>query len=334
MNRGARLTDALGLTLPLVQAGMGGVAGPALAAAVSTAGAGGVLALYKEAPERIGDLVGAVAGATSLPFGVNVIPEVVGAAVARAQVHAAVPRLPRAGFVTFFGLPDRATAAAATGAGHRLVVQVGTLRDASAALDLGADVLVVQGVEAGGHLLGELPARRLVDEVRARHPGAVLAVAGGVGCGGDLARALAAGADGAMAGTLFVPTLESLAHPAFQARVVAAHASDTVVTSLFDIGWPGRRHRVLRNALTDAELAGAGRSAASFIATVAVGGRSLPVPRYSATVPSVRVDGRIDEMAMYCGCSCARVTAAEPVAAVLARFRRDFEVALAHTEVA
>ncbi|MGW1101852.1 NAD(P)H-dependent flavin oxidoreductase [Streptomyces sp. NPDC002540] len=318
-----RLTSALGLDLPLLQAGMGGIAGPGLCAAVSGAGAGGALALYKEPPQRVRELVRAVVASTSRPFGVNVIPEVTGPAGCRAQLRAALDELPLNAFVTSFGLPDADTAHDVVRAGRVLVIQVGTLHDADAALRLGAGVLVLQGTEAGGHLLGELPAARLLHETRARHPDAVLAVAGGVATGSDLTRVLGQGADGAMAGTLFVPAAESAAHPYYKQRVVDASADDTVVTTRFDIGWPARPHRVLRNSLTGK----APRHPATFIATTRAGGRRWPVPRYSAAVPVAETVGRIEEMAMYCGRSCARVAGQHSAAVLVEGFRRSHEAA-------
>ena len=324
-----RLSAMLGITFPLLQAGMGGLAGPQLAAAVSDAGAGGVLALYKESPDSIRGLIAATAAATDLPFGVNLIPEVVRPVAARAQVLAALELLPSSGFFTFFGLPDEATAGEVAQAGRRIIIQVGTAQDAEAALNLGADGLVLQGIEAGGHLLGTTPVAEFLHQVRARHPCAVLVVAGGIATGTDLARVLTDGADGGMAGTLFIPTWESAAHPVFKERVVTAAACDTTVTSLFDIGWPSRPHRVLRNALTESIE----RRPASFIATTIVNGRRLPVPRYSAAVPSIHTQGQVEEMAMYCGCSCERVTGANSVASVLAKFRDEFDVAMASMDV-
>ncbi|MEU3691863.1 nitronate monooxygenase [Streptomyces narbonensis] len=321
-----RLSVMLGLELPLLQAGMGAVAGPALCAAVSRAGAGGTLALYKEPPERAVRLVREVAAATDgRPFGVNVIPEVTGPARCLEQLRAVLPGLPRNGFVTSFGLPADDAARAVRAAGLPLVVQVGTLADAGTALARGADVLVLQGTEAGGHLLGGQPVDLLLAAVRDRHPYAVLAVAGGTATGGDLADAVASGADGAMAGTLFVPAVESDAHPEFKRRVVEAVAEDTLVTSLFDIGWPHRPHRVLRNSLT----ATAQRGPATFIATTRVDGRRYPVPRYSAAAPGAATTGRVEEMAMYCGRSCARVTAPHPAAVTVARIRQEYEDARA-----
>ncbi|MFJ1613632.1 NAD(P)H-dependent flavin oxidoreductase [Streptomyces sp. NPDC087849] len=318
-----RLQSVLGLELPLLQAGMGGIAGPELCAAVSRAGAGGALALYKEPPERARELVRAVVASTSRPFAVNVIPEVSGPALCRAQLRAALEELPAHAFVTSFGLPDAGAAHDVVRSGRVLVIQVGTLHDAGAALRLGAGVLVLQGTGAGGHLLGELPSARLLHETRARYSDAVLAVAGGVATGADLARMLARGADGAMAGTLFVPTVESAAHPYYKQRVADASADDTVVTTRFDIGWPGRPHRVLRNSLTGK----APRRPATFIATTRAGGSRLPVPRYSAAVPVAATVGRVEEMAMYCGRSCSRVAGQHPVAAVVEQFRRAYEAA-------
>ncbi|MFE5023248.1 NAD(P)H-dependent flavin oxidoreductase [Streptomyces sp. NPDC056656] len=316
-----RLAALLGLELPLLQAGMGAVAGPALCAAVSRAGAGGTLALYKEPPARAARLVREVAAATDRPFGVNVVPEVTGPARCMDQLRAVLPELPRGGFVTSFGLPDSDAVRAVQACGHALVVQIGTLADADTALGQGAAALVLQGTEAGGHLLGRHPVDRLLATVRARYPQAVLAVAGGIATGKDLADAVARGADGAMAGTLFVPAAESTAHPEFKRRVVDAVADDTLITSLFDIGWPHRPHRVLSNLLTTTT----DRAPATFIATTRVDGRDHPVPRYSAAAPGDATTGRIEEMAMYCGRSCTRVTTPHPAAVTVARIRREFE---------
>ncbi|MEC4019433.1 NAD(P)H-dependent flavin oxidoreductase [Streptomyces sp. H27-D2] len=323
---------ALGLTLPLLQAGMGGVAGPKLCAAVSEAGAGGTLALYREPPDRVARLVRNTAAATARPFGVNVIPEVTGPVACRAQVRAALEHLPAHGFVTFFGLPAPDLLREVTRSGHRTVVQVGSSSQADGALEYGADVLVLQGEEAGGHLLGTAPGLSLLSDVRARYPRAVLVLAGGIATGADLAHALARGADGALAGTLFVPARESDAHPAYKRRVAAATAHDTVVTSLFDIGWPGRPHRVLRNPLTGPTGA-ADRRPAYFIATTEARGRSFPIPRYSAVAPSAGTRGRVMEMAMYCGRSCDRVFDTGPVGAVLDRFRQEYAAAVAQEYV-
>lgn len=126
-----------------------------------------------------------------------------------------------------------------------------------------------------------------------------------------------------MAGTLFIPVAESTAHPIFKQRVTEAVADDTLVTSLFRIGWPHRPHRVLGNRLT---IAGQ-RAPTTFIATTRVDGREYPIPRYSAAAPGNGTTGRIEEMAMYCGRSCTRVTGRHPAAVTVARLSQEYESA-------
>lgn len=309
-----RLSEVLGLRIPLIQAGMGGVAGVRLAAAVSEAGAGGVLGLYKLSPARIREVVKETAAATGQPFGVNVIPEVVGTLTVQKQLEAVVSCLPERGFVTFFGLPE--ANALQTVAGYRVVVQVGTRADADRAIELGADAVVLQGTEAGGHLLGDHPVHHLLKTVRDGHPEAVLVVAGGIATAEDLAEALKQGADGAMAGTMFVPAAESDAHPVFKRLVLEAGSQDTRIVETFVIGWPGRRHRVLKNSVTEA----VDPLASSFIASTTVDGRRLPIARHSAATPTAETQGLVEEMALYCGVSCDRVSMGRPVAEILQGF--------------
>ncbi|MFF7728553.1 NAD(P)H-dependent flavin oxidoreductase [Streptomyces sp. NPDC008001] len=329
----ARLCDALGIDVPLLQAGMGGVAGPELAGAVSEAGAGGCLALYKERPEHIPELIERVRKRTGRPFGINIIPEVVGDARAEEQLSAALGALPDHAFLTFFGLPGprctellrRVRRPAGRGggrtAGRAVVVQVGSAADAGRAADQGADVVVLQNRRAGGHLLGDREAGELIAGVRHTHPHLPLVTAGGIGDGRDLAAAERRGADGALCGTLFVPAQESDAHPVFKERVLRGGSAETVVTGLYRVGWPGRRHRVLRTPVTDA---GPGLPEA-FISTTEHHGRRYPVPRYSAATPTRHCTGRIEEMAMYCGESVDRVHSGATAAAIVTEFRRRYE---------
>ncbi|GGX83886.1 NAD(P)H-dependent flavin oxidoreductase [Streptomyces hiroshimensis] len=326
-----RLCDALGIDVPLLQAGMGGVAGPELAAAVSEAGAGGCLALYKELPEHIPALVERVRQRTGRAFGINIIPEVVGDARAEEQLRAALDALPERAFLTFFGLPGPRCLALLRRVGHMgrvgrtaarpVVVQVGSPDDAGRAADQGADVVVLQNRSAGGHLLGDQEADELLEGVRRSRPHLPLVTAGGIGDGRDLAAAEARGTDGALCGTLFVPAHESDAHRVFKERVLRATSAETVVTGLYRVGWPGRRHRVLRTAVTDA---GPGLPEA-FISTAEHHGRRHPIPRYSAAAPTRHCTGRIEEMAMYCGESVDRVHSGATAAAIVTEFRRQYE---------
>lgn len=108
--------------------------------------------------------------------------------------------------------------------------------------------MIVQGVEAGGHVRGTTPALELLQRVRAALPADYpLLLAGGIAERGDVARALEAGAVAAVAGTRFLLSDESRAHPAYRQRLLEAEA--TVLTELFGAGWPAP-HRVVANAAT------------------------------------------------------------------------------------
>lgn len=318
------LAQLLGLSFPLLQAGMGGIAGPALAAAVSESGAGGMLGLYRLPPAAVAERIRATRALTAQPFGVNLIPELQSPAALAAQVAAALQASDERLFFSFYGLPDAATANTVRAAGRRQLVMVGDVDAVRRAIDLGADAVVVQGVEAGGHLLGVQALDELLRDSLAAFPGGCpvpLVAAGGIGHGRRLRQLLDHGAAGALCGTLFVGTSESEAHPLYKKRLLDASPDDTVVTTIFDTGWAGRQHRVLRNALT--ESAGRRRSR-QFIAQVPALGRLHPLPRYSAMVPTANTTGCIHEMAMYCGRSVGDVTELLPAGQRVARFIVEF----------
>ncbi len=144
--------------------------------------------------------------------------------------------------VTFWGRPRRRTPGV-------WMHQCGSVSEARAAQAAGADAVIVQGVEAGGHVRGTIPALRLLEEARAALPsGYPLLLAGGVAEAGDTRTALEAGATAAVAGTRFLLSEESRAHALYKERLLAA--DETLLTDLFGAGWPAP-HRVVPNAATD-----------------------------------------------------------------------------------
>lgn len=143
--------------------------------------------------------------------------------------------------VTFWGAPHRRT-------GGVWVHQCGSVEEAEAAVRAGADGVIVQGVQAGGHVRGTDPSLELLERTRrALPPGFPIWLAGGVATGADAAAALDAGADAVVAGTRFLLSDESDAHPEYKRRLLGARA--TVLTDLFGAGWPAP-HRVVANAAT------------------------------------------------------------------------------------
>jgi NAD(P)H-dependent flavin oxidoreductase YrpB (nitropropane dioxygenase family) len=132
--------------------------------------------------------------------------------------------------------------------------QCGSVAEARAAHAAGADAVIVQGVEAGGHVRGTVPALELHEQVRAALPaGYPNLLAGGIVERADVERALEAGACGAVAGTCFLLSDESRAHPDYKQR--GLQATETILTELFGFGWPAP-HRVAANAATERWLAG------------------------------------------------------------------------------
>jgi nitronate monooxygenase len=227
------LFDRLGVELPVVQAGMGGgLSRHELAAAVSEAGGLGTIAV--NGAEAIERELAAARRLTGRPLAVNLLLPFARREWFEAAAGADV-------VVTFWGKPKRRTPGV-------WIHQCGSVAEARAAQGAGADAVIVQGVEAGGHVRGETPALELLERVRAALPPSYpLLLAGGIADRDDVRRALAAGATAALAGTRFLLSEESRAHPGYTQRLLAAE--ETVLTELFGVGWPAP-HRVVANAAT------------------------------------------------------------------------------------
>jgi nitronate monooxygenase len=243
------LTRLLGCRQPIISAGMGGPARSELAAAVSEAGGFGLLGMVRESPDLIEREIVAVRAATHHPFGVNLIPAATEPSLFAAELDVCIAaRVPALCF--FWDIMPEAIKRAKN-AGAIVLYQVGSLEDALAAEQAGADAVIVQGIEAGGHVRGRTGILTLLPEV-ARHLRVPLAASGGFATGGGLIAALALGASGVHCGTVFLPTHESFAHDYHKERICQARAGDTVHTDLFAINWPPHSPvRVLANSVTD-----------------------------------------------------------------------------------
>ena len=228
------LLERLGVEVPIVQAGMGGgISRHELAAAVSEAGGLGTIAVNGAAAIR--SELAAARALTSRPVAVNVLLP-----FARRDWFDAAAGADAV--VTFWGRPRRRTLGV-------WIHQCGSVEEALAAEAAGADAVIVQGVEAGGHVRGTLPALELLERVRAALPREYpLLLAGGIADRDDVGRALEAGAAGAVAGTRFLLSEESRAHRGYRDRLLAAE--ETILTELFGAGWPAP-HRVVGNAATE-----------------------------------------------------------------------------------
>jgi NAD(P)H-dependent flavin oxidoreductase YrpB (nitropropane dioxygenase family) len=232
------ILDRLDLEVPVVQAGMGGgISRSALAGAVSHAGGLGTVGILPPGSLRR-ELQHAHDLAPGRPVAVNLLMPF----VTREHVDVCIEVRPSVA-VLFCGY-DAQLVARLRSAGTVVLHQVGSVAQAKRALHDGADGLIVQGVEAGGHVLAERPLAEVLPAVRVLAPGRPVLAAGGILTGDDTRAVLAAGADAVVAGTRFLLTRECEAHPAYQQRVLEAEC--TVLTRLFGLGWRDP-HRVVPN---------------------------------------------------------------------------------------
>lgn len=222
--------DFRDLSAPIVQAGMGVVARHELAAAVSESGGLGTIG---GAGAPIAEELAAARRLTGRPIAVNLILALLRPGDVQAAADADV-------IVTFWGKPRRL-------AQGTWVHQCGSVDEARAAEAAGADAVIAQGVEAGGHVRGTTPLLELLERVRAAVKVPVLA-AGGIVDQSGVGQALDAGAVAAVLGTRFLLSDESRAHPDYKRRCL--EADSTVLTELFGLGWPDAPHRVIPNAAT------------------------------------------------------------------------------------
>ena len=312
-----RLTDKLGIRHPVLLAPMGFVAGGALAAAVSAAGGLGIIGGGYADPEW---LEREFAAAGNQRVGCGFITW----SLARlsAALDQALRRSPAAVMLSFGDAS--ALIPALKEAGAPVICQVQSLQQARDVLAQGADIIVAQGGEAGGHgsvrsTLPLVPA--IVDLVAESGRDVLVVAAGGIADGRGLAAALMLGADGVLMGTRFLAAAKSLAAPAAKARVAAASGDDTLRTSVFDVirgyDWPREyTGRALRNRFSETWH---GREAA--LAAAPDSERA----RYAAAAAA----GDVETAVVFAGEGIDLIRSVEPAGAILDRVIREAEAALA-----
>lgn len=335
------LCDLLGIDVPILSVGFGVSATAELAAAVSNAGGLGVLGLGIPA-DAARQRIARTRELTERSFGGNIIIADLAMVDAterdreetRQAVHLAfAERVPVV--VLFWGDPAPFVTPAHR-AGTRLLVQVGSTEEAIAAKDAGVDAVILQGSEAGGHVLAKRSIwETLPATVRALGTTPVIA-SGGIGDGRAIAHAMKVGAQGVSLGTRFVACEEAWIHPHYKSRVVEATAADTEYSDdLFDGGWPDAPHRFLKNKTYD-EWVAAGRppsgkrpGAGEKIGTVRLPWADRVAHRYDAGMLVPTFDGDPEDFVMWAGTSVDQVKDLKPAAQIVRDLVRETEDALA-----
>lgn len=307
-----RFCEHFGIDAPIVVAPMGpDLTGVELVAAVCRAGGFGILQAQLCPPEHLREEIRRLRTLTSSPFGVNFVlhfPHQDGIRVCIEERVAALS--------LFWGDPTPFIEPAHH-AGVSILAQVSSVRDAVRAARAGADVIIAQGIEAGGHCSGSVSTMVLVPRViDAVSPKIVLA-AGGIADARGLVAALALGAAGVAMGTRFLATPEANAHALYKEKLVAASEEDTVCTILFGYGWPNAPHRALRTGFVETWLPHESETQSLAaneppIGETVIAGQVMKVSRFAAIPPNVVAKGDVESMELLAGQSVGLVNDVRP----------------------
>jgi len=311
-----RACEIFGIEHPVFLGPMGSATGADLAAAVSNAGGLGMIGCAGRSPEWIAETTRAVREKTDRPFGLNLLLFEVEGAAMKAVLDSRPPV-----FSTAWAWPDqdlRDCFSRAHDRGARVMHMVSGVPEARRAAEAGADAIVAQGTEGGGHV-GLMGTMALVPQVVAAVSPVPVVAAGGIATGEGLAAALVLGAEGAMFGTRFLATTECPLPDDLKAAVLASDGHDTILTEIPDIArgrvWPGAYSRVVRNRLIESW---AGRE----------GDLRARRSEAGAAMAAAFKAGDASSAALFIGQDAGLIDSIEPAADLVARLVADAEAAL------
>jgi len=321
------ITRAFGLATPIVNAGMAMIARPALAAAVCEAGGLGTIGSDINPPDVLRDLIRQTKALTKRPFGVDLIGDFV------TDEHLTVLIEEKLALAIFFWtLPQQEQVERLKQAGIKVWMQIGAVAEAHQAVALGADALIVQGAEAGGHNRAEASTMTLFPRIRRCFPGVPLLAAGGIVDGATMAAALVLGADAVWCGSRFLASKEAEAHQTYKDRVLSADVGDTAIFSIYGPEWPLQAMRAIVN---DGARAALGREADAMkeaegqvIGSTILNGQKIDVPRYSAILPTRDFDGDTEQACLTAGQSVGNIDEILPAGEIVRQMTGEAKAAL------
>lgn len=326
------ITRQFGMETPILNAGMAMIARPELAAAVSDAGGLGTIGNDINPPEALQAMIRDTRALTDRAFGVDLIGDFL------TEAHIDVLVKEKVALAVFFwSPPSQGQVQRLKANGTTVWMQVGSVGEARKAVALDVDGLVVQGAEGGGHNRAEASTMTLFPRIRRLYPDLPLIAAGGIVDGTTMAAALMLGADAVWCGSRFLASREANAHKDFKRKVVEADVGDTVVTSIYGPEWPDQPMRVIVN---DGARAAIGREAQAIeeaegqvIGSTGLGGRTIPLPRYSAILPMRDFEGDIEQACLTAGQSVGNITEILPAAEIIHRMTGEARLALARFDL-
>ncbi|WP_375251123.1 NAD(P)H-dependent flavin oxidoreductase [Sphingomonas sp.] len=323
MARGARF---LGADVAIMAGAMSWVSERHLVAAMSNAGGFGVIACGAMTPDLLDAEIAATSALTTRPFGVNLI-------TMHPQLDAliAVCARHRVGHVVLAGgLPPKGALEAIASSGAKVICFAPTLALAKKLIRSGVDALVIEGMEAGGHIgpvSTSVLAQEMLPDIAEQVP---VFVAGGIGRGEAIAGYLDMGAAGVQLGTRFVCATESIAHPNFKKAFIRASARDAVASVQIDPRLPVIPVRALKNAGGELFTAKQREVAQALDeGSVAMAEAQLQIEHYWAgALRRAVIDGDIEHGSVMAGQSVGMVTKEEPIADIIATLMEEAAQAL------
>lgn len=323
MKRGS---DFLGCETAILCGAMSWVSERNLVAAISNAGGFGVIACGAMTPDLLDTEIAATKALTSKPFGVNLITmhpalfDLIAVCARHGVTHV----------VLAGGIPPKGSVEAIKDAGAKVICFAPTLALAKKLLRSGADALVIEGMEAGGHI-GPVSTSVLAQEILpALADEHLIFVAGGIGRGEAIASYLEMGAAGVQLGTRFACASESIAHPDFKKAFFRASAREAVASVQVDPRLPVIPVRALKNKGTEEFTAKQREVAAQLDAgNVDMMEAQLQIEHYWAgALRRAVIEGDVENGSVMAGQSVGMVTKEEPAADIIAELMAQCESAL------
>ena len=315
-----RLLEILQIKKPILSAPMAGAAGPDLVATVCNAGGYGVVPLWGRPKEQVSAGIDQVRGLTDRNFAVNLnlsfpYEDQLDMCIAKG-VH---------GVSLFWGMEPSAIARAKAG-GLTVLMSVGNAQEARTAAEAGADVIVAQGWEAGGHVWGQVSTMALVPAVADAVKTPVVA-AGGIADGRGMAAAMMLGASGVWIGTRLLASSEARIHEVYRNRILQASEADTQwAHDLYDVGWPDAPHRALSNSTSQGwKDFGCSAPGNRPNEKEQIGQRPNgdPVVRYQSYTPLPETSGDVEAMSLWSGQGVSLVREVMPAADIVEEIYQD-----------
>ena len=323
----ARGCEFLGTDYAILCGAMSWVSERNLVSAISNAGGFGVIACGAMTPDLLDAEIAATKALTSKPFGVNLI-------TMHPMLFELIEVCGKHGIghvVLAGGIPPKGSVEAIKAFGAKVIVFAPTLALAKKLLRSGGDALVIEGMEAGGHIgpvSTSVLAQEFLPELKDEH---LVFVAGGIGRGELIAGYLEMGAVGVQLGTRFACATESIAHPAFKQAFFRANARDAVASVQLDPRLPVIPVRALKNKGTE-EFTAKQREVGLLLdqGSVDMAQAQQRIEHFWAgALKRAVIDGDIENGSLMAGQSVGMVTQEEPVAEIIAALMAESEAALA-----